>query len=106
MPLFCIALEKPLKDWINQACQIAYENSDETEHTLELVTEVDTRGWTIQQVAEWAVKNLVSEEDPCTSQSFVILDKKSERTNSFIIVGLKESSFEKVEGKEPDVQIE
>lgn len=90
--LFCTAKEKPSAAWLSQACERAFTEGDEA---LELVDEdeVNTTGWSIQQVAEWAAEKLRDDKDDRACRSFVIADDKSESTDSLVIVTLHNSTF-------------
>ena len=90
--MFCTA---PIEaSWRKQACDSAHAHDQhDPANTLQLVGDVDCAGWSMQQVAEWAVAHLPAREN-ITSRSYVVADDKSVTTNSLVIVSLTFSSFE------------
>jgi len=105
--LFCIASKKPSAAWLLQACRHA---KFECDAPLEVVTkdEVDTTGWTLQQVAEWVVEYIAVEKDDRACLSFAVADHQSEATDSLVIVTILPSSFETQDttGKTEDLAVE
>lgn len=92
--LFCTAVKKPSTVWLSEACERASkEAADDEPLVLVEEDEVNTTGWSIQQVAEWVVKNMTVEEDDRACSCFVVADEKSEVTDSLVIVALKASTF-------------
>jgi hypothetical protein len=86
--LFTTANTKPSDAWLTNAIERAYKHDEGIDTPLVPVDEgeVNTAGWSNQQVAEWVFNNLSSTEDDRASRTFVVADDKSEATDSLVIV--------------------